>query len=99
MSFRKRPILLLQLLEETHVLDSDDGLIGEGLDQCDVRVGERCHDVAGYEDGPAGDAFMDHRYGENAAIADRRGRRKRVLGILADVWYVDDRTRQDRASA
>src|SRR6266508_6354189 len=97
--FTERTVLRLQLLEQPDVLDRNDGLVGEGLDQCDVRVGERCYDVAGYEYGPAGDAFMHHRDGENAAIADRRGSRKCVLRILADVWHVDDGTRQDRASA
>src|SRR5215470_14363864 len=46
-----------------------------------------------------GDAFMHHRYGENAAIADSRGSGKRMLRIFADVWHVDDGARQDRASA
>ena len=30
----------LQLLEQAHVLDRDDGLVGEGLQQRDLRVGE-----------------------------------------------------------
>src|SRR5262249_61172643 len=30
----------LQLLEQTHVLDGDDSLIGEGLEQRDLLVGE-----------------------------------------------------------
>ena len=31
----------LELLEQPHVLDGDDGLVGEGLEQRDLRVGER----------------------------------------------------------
>jgi hypothetical protein len=33
----------LQLLEQPHVLDGDHGLVGEGLEQRDVLVGERTH--------------------------------------------------------
>ena len=33
----------LQLLEEPHVLDRDDRLVGEGLEQRDLLVGERPH--------------------------------------------------------
>ncbi len=31
----------LQLLEEADVLDGDDGLVGEGLEQLDLTIGER----------------------------------------------------------
>ena len=33
----------LQLLEQADVLDGDDGLVGEGLEQRDLLVGERLH--------------------------------------------------------
>ena len=41
MRFRKSEILLLQLGEQAHVLDGDHGLIGEGLHERDLLVGER----------------------------------------------------------
>src|SRR5205085_4323130 len=31
----------LELLKEAHVLDGDHGLVGEGLEQCKVRIGKR----------------------------------------------------------
>src|SRR4030095_7662187 len=96
---RKRLVLLLQLGEQPDVLDSNDRLIGKGTNQCDMRVGEGCHDVPGDENGAARDAFMHHRDGYNATVADRRSSRKSVLRILADVCHMDDVARQDRASA
>jgi len=41
MRLRQRPILLLQLREQPHVLDGDDGLTGEGLQQNDLRGSKR----------------------------------------------------------
>ena len=32
---------LLRLVDETHVLDRDDGLVGEGSEQLDLLLGER----------------------------------------------------------
>ena len=37
---RERTILLLQFCKEPHVLDGDNGLIGEGLEQRDLLVSE-----------------------------------------------------------
>ena len=36
----------LHLLEQPRVLDGDHGLVGEGLQQLDLLVGERLHFVA-----------------------------------------------------
>src|SRR5262249_15643996 len=45
---RPRVILLLHLLEQPRVLDGDDGLIGEGLEEFDLSVGERAYLCASY---------------------------------------------------
>ena len=37
---RQVAVARLQLLEQPHVLDGDDGLVGEGLEQLDLLVGE-----------------------------------------------------------
>jgi hypothetical protein len=37
----ERAILLLQFAEQPHILDSDDGLIGESLEQRHLPVGKR----------------------------------------------------------
>ena len=42
-SVRSR-VARLQLLEQPHVLDGDDGLVGEGLEQLDLPIGE-CADL------------------------------------------------------
>ena len=41
MGLGERPILGLQLPEQPHVLDGDDGLVGERVQQLDLFVGER----------------------------------------------------------
>src|SRR5215831_11312307 len=41
--FRKIPGTRLHLVEQTHVLDCDRRLIGEGDDQLNLLVGERSH--------------------------------------------------------
>src|SRR6516164_9071521 len=38
--FFKLPALVLDFIEQTHVLDGDRGLVGEGSDQFDLLVGE-----------------------------------------------------------
>src|SRR5215471_2029144 len=40
MGFRERLVLLLQFSEQPHVLNGNDRLIGEGLEQGDLLVGE-----------------------------------------------------------
>ena len=45
-NFTCRRLLLqrfLELVEQPHVLDGDDRLIGEGFEQFDLRRGERAH--------------------------------------------------------
>src|SRR5262249_8870724 len=53
-----------QLVEQTRILDSDDGLGGEVLDQFDLFVGERTDLLA--KDGDSTDQFtlLEHRYKE-----------------------------------
>ena len=57
-------VLLLQLLEQAHVLDGDDRLVREGLEQRDLLVGERAHflppDVDGADRHPL--AHQRHRH-------------------------------------
>src|SRR5262245_50188003 len=36
-------IALLELLKQPHVLDGDDGLVGEGFEELDLRRGEGAH--------------------------------------------------------
>src|SRR5262245_66577842 len=43
MGLRERLVPLLQLLEQPHVLDRDDGLVGEGLEKLHLSVAEGSH--------------------------------------------------------
>ena len=38
MGLRERPVLLLQFREQAHVLDGDDGLVGERLEERDLLL-------------------------------------------------------------
>ena len=49
MGLRERAILLLEFGEQPHILDSNDRLVGEGLQKCDLCVGEPAAG-AGYVD-------------------------------------------------
>ena len=43
---RELPALVLDFVEQPHVLDRDHRLVGEGGDQLDLLVGERAHRLA-----------------------------------------------------
>src|SRR5262247_2872851 len=58
MCHRERLVLLLQLLEQPHILYRDDGLVGEDLEQRDLVVGE----------GPGLDP-VDHDCADRVALA------------------------------
>jgi hypothetical protein len=72
-------------------------LVGKGLQQLDLAVGERPGLAAGHHDDADGIAFPQHGDEEAASKADRtRHGFIRVLGIELDVGYVDHRALQDR---
>src|SRR5262249_12529375 len=54
---------LLQLCKEPHVLDSDDRLVGEGLEQCDLLIGEGARFTARDREGT--DAFTSPHHGDD----------------------------------
>ena len=90
----------LQLLEQPHVLDGDDRLVGEGLEQRDLPVGE------GPDLGPRRSrsrravCAREHRHGQDRPEAElARSRRTRVLGVgssRSSMWM--RRVVQDRAA-
>ena len=88
---RRRP--LLQLLEQPGVLDGDHGLVGEGLQQLDLAVGER----PGLDRGstviaPMGSPSRSSGTDEHASEARRSARhsRARYSGSSSHVRDVDD---------
>src|SRR5215831_20354812 len=70
----------LQFREEAHVLDGDHGLIGKGLEQVDLLVGEGTRLRASHGNGSGGLSFAKHRYDENAAVPERSGEWNRGRG-------------------
>src|SRR5262249_47248709 len=52
----------LEFLEEPHVLDRDDGLVGEGLQEVDVLLGEGARRSPRNGDRPDWTPFPEHRY-------------------------------------
>ncbi len=75
---------LLRLVEQTHVLDRDDRLVGEGFQEPDLSVRKRLHLQPCDVDGADRRIAPHHRYGEDAAVADRAG----ALGLLRIVRHV-----------
>jgi hypothetical protein len=79
----------VQLVEEAHVLDGDDGLVGEGPEQLDVAVGEGAGLGAEQRNGADGHAIAQDRDGHGGAKGGRlRHRAKLVLVVLDDVGNV-----------
>ena len=62
-------VALLEFFEQPHVLDRDDGLIGEGFEQSDLLVSERSNLCAANHDRTDGNSLTQQRrgkYGPNA---------------------------------
>src|SRR5262249_29014319 len=59
----------LQLLEETDVFDSDHGLVGEGLEEADLLVGERAHLESPDEDRSDGRLLAQQGHGHDGPDA------------------------------
>src|SRR5262249_12355395 len=79
MGVGQRLVLLFQLLEQSHVLDGDDSLIGEGLDQRDLLFGEGPHLASMESKGTNESTFLEHGNRErssHALTAVHLGRRK-----------------------
>src|SRR5262249_1814209 len=56
----------LHLVEQAHILDGDDCLVGEGLEQCDLRLGELACLGSLYDDRPDGEGLPQHGNGNHA---------------------------------
>ena len=50
---------LFRLIEQTRILDGDDGLTGEVLHQFDLFIGERSNFLTVDNDGPASSSFLN----------------------------------------
>ena len=81
---------LLGLVEQAHVLDRDHRLVGEGLEQLDVPVGERSGLVRGDGDGPNELPIAEHRNREPASPASRQRVVARILRVGQHVGQIVD---------
>src|SRR5258707_7684314 len=70
------PVLLLDVIEQTHILDRDDRLIGKGTKELNLLPGKPSHLGSCYEDCP-----------ECVAVFEHGGRQKAVevhgVGVIA----------------
>jgi hypothetical protein len=67
---RERTVLLLKFGEQAHVLDGDDGLVGERPNQVDLFLGERPLLPPGDGDRAYGTLLTEHRHGEDIPEAE-----------------------------
>ena len=93
------PALVLNLVEESHVLDRDRRLVGKGLEQRDFLLGKRADEVTPDEDGADSSTLPehggeDHRFDADG-VAALPGRRRYTLAEF-DVGVADDATFNDR---
>src|SRR6266511_750681 len=63
-------VALLDFLEQTYVLDGDDGLVGEGFEQRDLLFGKRTNLRAADKNSSDGDALPQQWRGKRCASAD-----------------------------
>jgi hypothetical protein len=83
MGLRERPILLPQLGEQPHILNGNDGLVGEGLQQGDLLFGEQADHRPRDGNRAYGRTVFQHGYGQGAA-----GKVAGELGIV--LWVPRD---------
>ena len=67
--FCKLPALVMDFVEQPHVLDRDHRLVGEGGDQLDLLVGERFHRASRQCNDADRRSFPQQRDAEDGAIA------------------------------
>ncbi len=96
---REVAVARLQFPEEAHVLDGDHGLVGKGLKQRDLLVGERTDLGPEKEYRADGCALSKQGYGEGGALSGGEPAGQGELVRLAlQVGNVDDPAFDDRAA-
>jgi hypothetical protein len=96
---RERTVLFLELREQPHVLDGDDRLVGKGLEQCDLLVGEGTRLSLVDVDRADWQAVAQQWDGRDAPeVSDRCDDLEFVLRICRQVGNLHDLPRQDSAT-
>ncbi len=90
-------IARIELVEKAHILDRDHGLVGEGLQQCNLRCGKRAG-LGSSDCNPADDITLaQQRHGEHAAESARcRRARDHVIGVGENIFDHAHRSRRNR---
>src|SRR5262249_41094408 len=70
MGCRQRLVLILQLLEQPHVLDGYDRLVGEGLEKRDLLLAEELDLCSAERDAADGDTLSQQRNTEDCVEAE-----------------------------
>src|SRR6516165_10661637 len=84
--FFKLSALVLDFVEQAHVLDGDARLVGEGGGQVDLLVGEGANGLTHQDDSADRMALAQQRYAEDRAIPDLLLRfPKSIFGISQDI--------------
>src|SRR5262249_23306593 len=93
-------IARLEFGEQSHVLDSNDGLVGEGLQERNLLIGERAGVGTSHTDHSKRDTVTQHRYAESASEAHYpAGLIPRLpLRIEVDIGHMHYSALEDRAS-
>ena len=91
--------LVLDFVEQPHVLDRDHRLVGEGRDQLDLLVGERPHLGARQRENADRHAFAQHRNAEHGAKTAQLLRfGERVFRVGQHIGNMDDSAFEQGAS-
>jgi hypothetical protein len=92
----------LQFCEQPHVLNRDDRLVGEGLQERDLRIGEGLHLGPSKVDCADGHALAQERNAKHGSGADLPGdlaAYRELLGLRLQIGHVDRPSVEDRTSA
>src|SRR5439155_13958278 len=95
--FGQLVVQFLQLREQPDVLDRDYGLVGEGLQQGDLRVRKRCDRLPTHRDGADWVAVSEHGHRQDGTKSRGDENALFEVRICRDVRYVDHRSCKDGA--
>src|SRR5215471_2955387 len=92
-------VLVLDFLEQPHVLNRDHALVGEGRGKLDLPIGEPSHRAA-YQDNYANrDSFTQQRDPEfSAGTNSSHGLDQFEVRVVEDIRNVDDIASESRSS-
>ena len=91
--------LVLDFVEQPHVFDGNDGLVGEGREQLDLLVGKRCDLRLPQANGAKRQAVAQQwHYHHGAKPAQLLGFRKVIFRVRLHVWNLHRTPLQQRAT-